>query len=142
MAIPTTPEPGGHLVDSNVLLDIATADSEWFGWSSSALAAAGRRSPLYINPLIYSEVSTRFGDIDELDRLLPTRVLRRAPLPYAAGFLAGKAFESYRRRGGQRRSPLPDFYIGAHAVVSGLTLLTRDARRYSTYFPTIRLLTP
>lgn len=142
MATPTTPEPVGHLIDSNVLLDIATEDPVWFDWSSSMLADAARRSPLFINPLIYSEVSTRFTDIGELDRLLPPRVLRRAALPYAAGFLAGKAFESYRRRGGQRRSPLPDFYIGAHAVVSGLTLLTRDSRRYSTYFPTIRLLTP
>ncbi|MCU1410284.1 MAG: DNA-binding protein [Rhodoglobus sp.] len=135
-------ESGGYLVDSNVLLDIVTEDSNWFTWSSSALADAARRSPLFINPLIYSEVSTRFRDIDALDRLLPPRVLRRATLPYPAGFLAGKAFEAYRRRGGQRRSPLPDFYIGAHAVVSGLTLLTRDARRYATYFPTIRLRTP
>lgn len=130
------------LVDSNVLLDILTEDPRWFDWSSRALQDQAERTPLLVNPLIYAEVSIRFESIEELDDALSPQVFRREPLPWEAAFLAGKAFLAYRRRGGHRPSPLPDFYIGAHAAVSELTLLTRDAGRYRTYFPTVRLRAP
>jgi predicted nucleic acid-binding protein len=132
----------GYLVDSNVLLDVATEDPKWSDWSETALAEAVRSGPVFINPLIYAEVSSYYDRIEELDAVLPEGLFRRVPLPYSAGFLAAKAFLSYRSRGGDRRSPLPDFYIGAHAAVARLTLVTRDARRYRTYFPTVRLVVP
>lgn len=130
------------LVDSNVLLDIATDDPRWGGWSSDALAAASDSFPLAIDPIIYAEVSIRYETIEELEQVLPADVFRREALPYEAGFLAGKAFMRYRRRGGPRSVPLPDFYIGAHAAVAGFRLLTRDASRYRTYFPTVELIAP
>jgi hypothetical protein len=130
------------LVDSNVLLDVATDDPRWGPWSSDALAGAAEESPLAINPIIYAEVSIRYGTIEELEHALPVDTFRREPLPYEAGFLAGKAFVGYRRRGGRRSAPLPDFFIGAHAAVAGLRLLTRDASRYRTYFPTVELIAP
>lgn len=130
------------LVDTNVLLDIATDDERWADWSVAALARAVNRSAVVINPIIYAEVSAGFDRIEDLDTFLPTTTFRREILPYSAGFLAGKAFLSYRRRGGERRSPLPDFYIGAHAAVSRYRLLTRDAARYRTYFPTVDLDAP
>ena len=130
------------LVDSNVLLDVATEDRRWAAWSSNALAVAAETSPLAIDPIIYAEVSIRYETIEELEDALPADVFRREPLPYEAGFLAGKAFLSYRRRGGRRAVPFPDFYIGAHAAVAGFRLLTRDATRYRTYFPTVELLCP
>ena len=132
----------GTLVDSNVLLDIFTEDARWGEWSTSALADTAEVGPLYINPIVYAEVSVRFSRVEDLDDALPPGEFRRAALPWAAGFLAGKAFVSYRRKGGAASAPLPDFFIGAHAAVDGLDLLTRDARRYRTYFPTVRLLTP
>ncbi|MBA2458777.1 MAG: type II toxin-antitoxin system VapC family toxin [Gemmatimonadales bacterium] len=132
----------GALVDSNVILDLLTADPRWFGWSSQALAHAAERVPVVINPIIYAEVSIRFERIEELDEALPPTMFRRDALPWEAGFLAGKCFRSYRRQGGTRRSPLPDFYIGAHAAVAGLTLLTRDAARYRTYFPRLAMIAP
>ncbi len=132
----------GVLVDANVLLDVFTSDERWFSWSSEALARAADDGPLAINPLIYAEVSARFGRIEELDAALPTSAFRRDPLPWPAAFLAGRCFLEYRRRGGQRRSPLPDFYIGAHAAVRGMCLLTRDPRRYRTYLPSLELLAP
>jgi hypothetical protein len=97
---------------------------------------------LVINPIIYAEVSIGFERIEDLDGVLPADSFRRDPLPWEAAFLAGKCFLAYRRRGGSRRSPLPDFYIGAHAAVTGLPLLTRDARRYRTYFPGLSILAP
>lgn len=130
------------LVDSNVLLDIATEDPNWFAWSSETLAREAERVPLVINPLIYSEVSIGFERVEDLEMVLPGDLLRRESLPWAAAFLAGRAFVTYRRRGGARRSPLPDFYIGAHAAVAGYRLLTRDANRYRTYFPTVALVAP
>lgn len=130
------------LVDSNVLLDLLTEDPQWFGWSAAALEERAEHSVLAINPLIYAEVSIRFNRIEELDRVLAPEMFRRDPLPWEGAFLAGKAFLSYRRRGGQRKSPLPDFYIGAHAAVAGMTLLTRDASRYRSYFPTLSLIAP
>jgi predicted nucleic acid-binding protein len=130
------------LVDSNVILDVATEDPAWLAWSSEALARAADESVLVINPLIYAEVSIGFDAIEDLDELLPETLFRRDPLPFEAAFLAGKAFVAYRRRGGGKGKPLPDFYIGAHAAVAGLRLLTRDARRYRTYFPTVEILAP
>jgi predicted nucleic acid-binding protein len=106
------------------------------------LARYADGSMLVINPIIYAEVSIGFERIEELDEVLPLDSFRRDPLPWEAAFLAGKCFLEYRRRGGARRSPLPDFYIGAHAAVMGLPLLTRDARRYRTYFPHLSLLAP
>ena len=130
------------LVDTNVLLDVLTEDARWFDWSASALESAAARARLCINPLIYAEVSVGFERIEELDAALPSSMISRLPLPWAAGFLAGKAFMQYRRRGGVRSSPLPDFYIGAHAAIAALPLLTRDARRYRSYFPTLELIAP
>jgi predicted nucleic acid-binding protein len=130
------------LVDSNVILDLVTDDAEWFEWSSESLARAADESTLAINPVIYAEVSVGFRTIEELEDLLPSVDFRRLDLPYEAAFLAGKAFLSYRRRGGTRSAPLPDFYIGAHAAIAGLRLLTRDPRRYRTYFPGLNMLAP
>ena len=130
------------LVDSNVILDVVTDDQEWGDWSAAMLSRAAQEGRLVINPVIYAEVSCRFTRIEELDAALPADYFTREPLPWAAAFLAARAFVSYRRRGGIRPTPLPDFFIGAHAAVAGLTLLTRDARRYRTYFPTLRIVAP
>ncbi len=132
----------GTLVDSNVLLDIMTEDDHWSEWSLDALAQAADVGPLYLNPVIYSEVSTRFSTVEALDDALPARDYRREPLPWAAAFLAGKTFLDYRRNKGTKSSTLPDFFIGAHAAVAELALLTRDTRRYRTYFPTVELIAP
>jgi predicted nucleic acid-binding protein len=130
------------LVDSNVIIDIRTEDPVWYQWSAVALADAADLYQLAINPIIYAEVSVDAARIEDLDLELPERDYLRLPLPYEAGFLAGKAFVSYRRAGGERPSPLPDFYVGAHAAVQGLTLVTRDAARYQTYFPSVSLIKP
>jgi predicted nucleic acid-binding protein len=130
------------LVDSNVILDVVTNDAEWGDWSASMLSAAARDGQLVINPLIYAEVSFGYTRIEDLDEALPPGYFAREPLPWAAAFLAARAFVGYRRRRGSRRAPLPDFYIGAHAALAGYTLLTRDARRYRTYFPRLRLIAP
>jgi predicted nucleic acid-binding protein len=132
----------GVLVDSNVLLDVLTEDPRWFPWSSEALARCADESGLVINPIVYAEVSIGFDRIEDVESALPQDVFVRSPLPWDAAFLAGKCFRAYRRRGGEKRSPLPDFYIGAHAAVSGLSLLTRDPSRYGTYFPKVRLIAP
>lgn len=129
------------LVDANVLLDILIPDPEWESWSTRALMEAAERSLLAINPIIYAEVSIGFDRVEALEEALPPE-LEREPLPWDAAFLAGKAFLDYRRRRGARASPLPDFYIGAHAAVRGYTLLTRDAGRYRTYFPELALIAP
>ena len=130
------------LVDSNVLLDVLTEDPTWFDWSSSMLAEHAERSVLMINPIIYAEVSVRFERIEEMEEAVPAELFRREALPWEAAVLTGKCFLRYRRNGGARRSPLPDFYIGAHAAVRGATLLTRDASRYRTYFPKLPLIAP
>jgi hypothetical protein len=132
----------GVLVDSNVLLDIATNDPDWGGWSGRVLAEAAEHTTLIINPIIYAEVSVGYTTIEALDAALPVTLYHREPLPWEAGFLAGKCFLLYRRRGGARNSPLPDFYIGAHAAIGHLALLTRDPARYRTYFPKIEILAP
>ena len=130
------------LVDSNVLFDFLSQDDVWSDWSASMLAEAAEQGTVAVNPIIYAEVSIRYDRIEDLDLALPGEYFARLPLPTEAAFLAGKVFVRYRRRGGTRNSPLPDFFIGAHAAVSGLTLLTRDARRYRSYFPKLRIVAP
>jgi hypothetical protein len=130
------------LVDSNVLLDVMTEDASWLSWSVSAIERAADTSRLVINPVIYAEASVRFTRIEELDAALPSHLFEREPIPYEAAFLAGKAYLAYRRHGGTRRSPLPDFFIGAHAAVSSYRLLTRDSARYRAYFPKLSLIAP
>lgn len=132
----------GTLVDTNVLLDVVTEDQTWLSWSIDALAEAAESGPLWINPIIFAEVSVRFSRIEDLQVALPPDEYRRAALPWEAAFLAGKAFLAYRQGGGPRTSVLPDFYIGAHAAVDGLTLLSRDGARYRSYFPTVSLVSP
>jgi predicted nucleic acid-binding protein len=133
---------GGVLVDSNVLLDVLTEDANWLDWSAAALARAADQGSLAINPVIYAEVSLAFDRIEDLDAMLDRASFERRPLPWEAAFLAGQVFLKYKRRGGAKRSPLPDFYIGAHAALEQLTLLTRNARQYRTYFPKLRLIAP
>jgi predicted nucleic acid-binding protein len=130
------------LVDTCVLLDVLTEDPKWADWSESAIADARDYGDLAINPIIYAEVSAGFDTIEDLDDALPASDFTREPLPYEAGFVASRAYLAYRRRGGGRRSPLPDFYIGAHAALKAYPLLTRDAVRYRTYFPTLELISP
>jgi len=130
------------LVDSNVLIDLLTRDPMWFDWSYRALVDAGDTSRLVINPVVYAEVSVRYSRIEDLDADLPAEFLEREPLPFAAAFLAGKCHLAYRRSGGSRTMPLPEFFIGAHASVAGHRLLSRDAARYRTYFPALELIAP
>ncbi len=130
------------MVDSNVLLDLATEDPRWYGWSAAAVESAADRFRQVINAIIYAEVSAGYSRIEDLDARLPESVFKREPIPYEAAFLAGQSFLIYRRRGGTKRSPLPDFFIGAHAAVAGYQLLTRDTARYRTYFPKLLLITP
>ncbi|MCY7417789.1 MAG: type II toxin-antitoxin system VapC family toxin [Chloroflexi bacterium] len=130
------------LVDGNVLLDVLQEDPNWGDWSSDTLGRLGRSSVLVMNPIIYAEISVSFTSIEDLDSALPATLIERAPLPYQAGFLAGKAYVAYRQRGGVRTAPLPDFFIGAHAAIAGYRLLTRDAARYRTYFPTLDVIAP
>ena len=130
------------LVDSNVLLDVFTEDPTWFEWSAGMLRKEAERHLLVINPVVYAEISIRFESIEDLEQALAASQLERRPIPWEAAFLAGKCFALYKRRGGDKRSPLPDFFIGAHAVVQGMTLLTRDTIRYRTYFPSILLIAP
>jgi predicted nucleic acid-binding protein len=130
------------LVDANVLLDVMTNDPEWYAWSAERLDACAIWAELCINPIVYAEVSVGFERIEALEEALPADAFTRLVLPFEAGFLAGKASVRYRRAQGSRTSPLPDFYIGAHAAVDGMTLLTRDAKRYRTYYPTLELICP
>jgi predicted nucleic acid-binding protein len=130
------------LIDANILLDVMTEDQQWFAWSAQAIEDVAERNRLVINPIVYAEVSIRYSRIEELDAALPPSMFDREALPYEAAFLAGKSFLAYRRRGGTKRSPLPDFFIGAHAAVAGYMLLTRDAARYRTYFPRLTLIAP
>ena len=130
------------LVDSNVILDILTEDKKWFPWSSKTLARYAEQNILVINPIIYAEVSISFDRIEDLEDLLSPSYFPRDPLPWEAAFLAGKCFLAYRRKGGGKRSPLPDFFIGAHATIAGMPLLTRDVSRYRTYFPNLNLIAP
>lgn len=130
------------LVDANVLLDVLTDDPQWYDWSAAQLDACAAEAELCINPIVYAEVSVGFDRIEALDDALPSDAFTRLELPWEAGFLAGKAFLQYRRAKGARTSLLPDFYIGAHAAIGGMTLLTRDARRYRTYYPKLEIICP
>jgi predicted nucleic acid-binding protein len=130
------------LVDSNVILDVMTEASEWQDWSATALERCAESGRLIVNPIIYAEVSIGFDAIEDLEAALPAGYFTREALPWPAAFLAGKAHATYRRRGGALPHPLPDFYIGAHAAIAGYVLLTRDPRRYRTYFPRLRLIAP
>ena len=131
----------GVLVDSNVLLDLFTDDRVWAAWSEARLAEAFDAGHVVINPIIYAEISVAFEGVETLEAALPEQLGREA-LPWEAAFLAGKCLVDYRRRKGTRRSPLPDFYIGAHAAVTGRALLTRDANRYRTLLPALALISP
>lgn len=130
------------LVDSNVILDIVTQDKVWYTWSSDTLAAYSDDYLLAVNPLIYAEVSIAFQRIEELEAVLEPRFFQKLDLPWEAAFLAGKCFLKYRRAGGARRSPLPDFYIGAHAAILKCPLISRDKEPYERYFPTLTLISP
>jgi len=130
------------LVDSNVLIDISTIDPVWYTWSSVTLERALETGRLIVNPLIYAEVSVRFSTLEKLDAFFSFGRFTKEPLPWDAAFLAGKAFVKYRRAGGLRTAPLPDFYIGAHAAVTGRTLITRDGGRYREYFPGLDIIAP
>jgi len=131
---------GTVLVNSDVLLDILTSDKQWSPWSTNAVLLAGDANRLVINPIIFAEISIRFTRIEELDDAV--RGFEREAIPFEAAFLAGKAFAEYRRRKGAKRSPLPDFFIGAHAAIADYSLLTRDPARYRSYFPTVCLIAP
>ncbi|MGN6551023.1 MAG: type II toxin-antitoxin system VapC family toxin [Pararhizobium sp.] len=130
------------LVDTNVLIDVAARDPDWLGWSRRRLAKAWEAGAVVINPIIYSEFSYRYGNIDAVDAVLDRDAFRREALPWRAAFAAAQAFRRYRRSGGGRETVLPDFLIGAHAAIRGYGLLTRDTRRYRTYFPMVELITP
>ena len=132
----------GTLVDSNVLLDVLTEDDKWLGWSAAHLEAAVESGPVVINQVIYGEVAHRFTTLEELDATLSPLRFVRGNLPWPAAFAAAASYRAYRRRGGRRAAILPDFFVGAHAAVLGLRLLTRDAARYRTYFPTVDLIAP
>lgn len=130
------------MVDTCVLLDILTDDAEWADWSATAVASARDVGDLVINPIIYAEVCAGFDRIEDVDAALPAADFLREALPYPAGFLASRAFVSYRGRGGSKSSPLPDFYIGAHAAVNRYRLITRDTARFRSYFPSVELVVP
>lgn len=130
------------LVDSNVLIDSFNPDSPWRSWADNAMLDALDEGALFVNQIIYAEVSVGFPSIEECDDVLRSRWVELIPLPWPASFAAGRAFLAYRRRDGVKRSPLPDFFIGAHAAVEGYRLLTRDPSRYRTYFPTVELISP
>lgn len=130
------------LVDTNVLLDLVTDDPNWADWSIAQLEAASFNGPLLINDAVYAELAVRYARIEDLDAFLDAAGLEMAPMPRAALFLAGKVFTQYRRSGGQKTGVLPDFFIGAHAAIGRLPLLTRDVGRYRTYFSSLKLITP
>ncbi len=130
------------LVDTNVLIDVAVEDPAWFEWSSAQLAHARDTTRLALNAVIYAELSVHFDGVEALEAVLAPFRFERLHLPWEAAFLAGKAFKRYRQSGGAKSAPLPDFFIGAHAAVAGIALLTRDPRRYRRYFPKVRLICP
>lgn len=130
------------IVDSSVLLDVVTDDPEWSDRSRAAVASLSAHRQLVINTVIFAEVSISFDRIEDVEEHLASDIFRREEVPYEAAFLAGKAYLAYRRRGGGRRSPLPDFFIGAHAAVRGYGLLTRDPAGIRSYFPTVEIIAP
>ncbi len=130
------------LIDTNILLDLFTDDPVWAEWSIRQLDAAAVKGPLTINSVVYAELSVRFERIEDLNAVLDEAAISMADIPRSALFLAGKVFQKYRAAGGSRSGVLPDFFIGAHAAVVGMPLLTRDVQRYRTYFPSVTLLAP
>jgi predicted nucleic acid-binding protein len=130
------------LVDTNVLLDLAKDDPDWATWSVRQLEAAAARGPLVVNPVIYAELSVGFARIEDVDAFLAAIAITVEAVPLPGLFLAGKVFRQYRAQGGTRTGVLPDFFIGAHAAVARLPLLTRDVGRYRTHFPTVTVITP
>jgi len=130
------------LVDTNVLVDLLTDDPIWAEWSTDAFCACMDHARLVIDTTVYAELAVRYDTVERLEQMIDAAGLEREHVPWSAAYLAGKAFEQYRRGGGTRRSPLPDFYIGAHAAVAGMSLLTRDSSRYRSYFPTVELIAP
>jgi hypothetical protein len=130
------------MVDSNILIDVFELDPQWFDWSADRLDALGQRMTLVINPVIYAEIAAGFASIEALEAAITPYPLLRESLPWDAAFMAAQAHKRYRKRGGAKRSPLPDFYIGAHATIAGHTLLTRDPARYREYFPRLRIVAP
>ncbi len=130
------------LVDTNVLVDLLTDDPTWATWSSDAFCACMDHARMVIDTAVYAELAVRYPSVEALEQMIGAAGLEREQVPWSAAFLAGKAFDEYRHAGGTRRSPLPDFYIGAHAAVTGMRLLTRDADRYRTYFPSVELIAP
>ena len=136
------PSITGTLVDSCILIDVLADDPKWADWSLDQLDQCGSMAPLVINPLILAELSPRFERAADLEAALAGLPLVRQALPWDAAFLAGQAFKIYRQALGAKTSPMPDFYIGAHALVNGLQLLTRDAVRYRSYFPKLPIISP
>lgn len=130
------------LVDTNVLIDVAVDDPAWADWSAEQLALARDTNHLAINAIVYAELSVHFDTVETLESVLHPFRFERLHLPWEAAFLAAKAFKRYRQGGGSKSTPLPDFFIGAHAAVAGYPLLTRDPRRYRRYFPKVRLICP
>jgi predicted nucleic acid-binding protein len=132
----------GVLVDSNIILDVFLNDPKWADWSESTLEEYINYTTLYINPIIYSEISIGFKLIEDLESAITKAGFQMLEIPKEALFLAGKAYLKYKKRKGVKRTPLPDFYIGAQAAVLNLNLITRDVSRYQSYFPTVKLITP
>ena len=130
------------LVDSCILIDVLADDPQWADWSLDQLARLGKHAPLVINPIILAEISPRFDRAADLDAALQQLPIRREALPWDAAYLAGQAFKIYRTAKGTKRSPMPDFYIGAHALVGNMRLFTRDAVRFQTYFPKLNIVSP
>lgn len=130
------------MVDSNIILDIVLEDKKWYTWSSEKLLELSEKSVLIINPIIYAEISIGFNKIEEIEDALPETFFQREPIPWEAAFLAGKCFLKYRHAGGKKRSPLPDFFIGAHTAIKKYELISRDISRYRTYFPSLTLHSP
>lgn len=130
------------LLDSNVLIDALDSGSAWRSWADHELSAALDSGPVFVNQIVYAEVSVGFPSAEACEAALSSRWLELVPIPWPAAYAAGRAFVAYRQRGGTRRSPLPDFFIGAHAAVARLPLLTRDPGRYRSYFPGVQLITP
>lgn len=132
----------GVLIDSNIFIDVLTEDPTWFDWSAEQLEQLGNRYVLYINEIIYAEVSISFNKIEEFEEVLPAHLFKRLQLPWEAAFLAGKAFLKYKKNQGSRTTTLPDFFIGAHAAIDDLILLTRDSKRFQHYFPELTIVSP
>jgi predicted nucleic acid-binding protein len=130
------------LIDSNVLIDIVADDPQWAAWSAEALVEALEEGSVFVDQIVFAEVSIGYRTAEACQQALTVQGIERIPIPWSAAFLAGRAFASYRGRGGPKLAPLPDFFIGAHAAVAGLRLLTRDPTRYRTYFPTVELIAP